>query len=44
MFFLGSLGFFIFFIFYENNKLFSLKQIFYEQIRHTGKLSFIYKK
>jgi hypothetical protein len=40
--FLGIMGFLKFLIFYENNTLFSLKQIFYEQIRH--KLSRIYKK
>jgi hypothetical protein len=33
---------FKFLMFYEEKKLFSLEQIFYEQVRH--KLSFIYKK
>jgi hypothetical protein len=40
----GFFGFLKFLIFYENKmyKLFSLKQIFYEQIRHN--ILFIYKK
>jgi hypothetical protein len=41
-FFWVFLGFFKFFIFYENNKLFSFKLIFYEQI--SNKLSFIYQE
>jgi hypothetical protein len=43
MFFFSFFGFFLILIYYEKKiKLLSLKQIFYQQIRHE--LSFIYKK